>query len=725
MKSNYLILSAALSIIMAFPSHAAWINQNNSWFYQMEDQQIVKNSWRKIDNDWYFFDETGTMVTGWKQINNKWYFLNPMPDGTKGKMVTGWHWIDGWCYYFSTSELPQQPEGAMYSDQLTPDGYFVNESGAWTDAAGNVQYTAGKGILTKMNGVAGNKYSGNRGGSSGGGGGNGGSSGNLVEEDGGNGDDLDKVDGNEKEDIDKIDEDEKEDPVGIEEGENSNLENEVGNPGGSESIKPEATPSEATKVSWDIYFVEAENHSHQILKPQHGITEEGERLTVDFPERLIDPDGYYYQSLVPSPWNVIVNGTGTQKYYIEYEKDGQIKLPENPDQGVKAKLQEWLNLSRTADKAITGQEAADQQLISASLKESNQRLKNLVSMVSNTNRYEVYIIAKGYMPNSLIIGQTFPDVKNISELIVDRLEIEEVTYTILRIGFEKSYMSDRCEHDFEVTDYIAPKCMNQGHETLQCMKCDLEETVILPALNHKDTDHNGFCDICYAAVNEGEMPAIVHFDIGDVQARQIGDRIYLFRCIDDDYEDGMGNNQQSALFLCDTVIRSDIESTALKIKKMTFGSNNNYKYSNVRTWLNNSAMDQLFDGNISYTGITAAYKGQTTKGTYEQFDEDSLAACEKPFQMMEDKIFILSVEEAIKYRDYLWSFEGSTNNNPETQLSAYSRGYYLRTPQYAGSGSFQYGNGVYAIDLINGNIHTVNVNSTDIGIRPAFTVPQG
>ena len=179
MKSNYLILSAALSIIMAFPSHAAWINQNNSWFYQMEDQQIVKNSWRNIDNDWYFFDETGTMVTGWKQINNKWYFLNPMPDGTKGKMVTGWHWIDGWCYYFSTSELPQQPEGAMYADQLTPDGYFVNESGAWTDAAGNVQYTAGKGILTKMNGVAGNKYSGNRGGSSGGGGGNGGSSGNC------------------------------------------------------------------------------------------------------------------------------------------------------------------------------------------------------------------------------------------------------------------------------------------------------------------------------------------------------------------------------------------------------------------------------------------------------------------------------------------------------------------------------------------------------------------
>lgn len=40
--------------------------------------------------------------------------------------LTGWNWINGRCYYL-------EPEsGRMLSDAVTPDGYTVDGSGAWT-----------------------------------------------------------------------------------------------------------------------------------------------------------------------------------------------------------------------------------------------------------------------------------------------------------------------------------------------------------------------------------------------------------------------------------------------------------------------------------------------------------------------------------------------------------------------------------------------------------------
>ena len=101
-----------------------------------------------------------------------------------------------------------------------------------------------------------------------------------------------------------------------------------------------------------------------------------------------------------------------------------------------------------------------------------------------------------------------------------------------------------------------------------------------------------------------------------------------------------------------------------------------------------------------------------------------MIALEKPFQLLEDEIFILSVEEAIQYREYLWRFGGSEENNQETQYSAYSHGYYLRTPQYKGENGFEYGLGIYVVDF-SGSIHPVSVSSTDnIGIRPVIAIRQ-
>ena len=50
--------------------------------------------------------------------------MNPVSDGTRGRMVTGWQLIDDKWYYFEAS-------GRMMASATTPDGYYVDENGAW------------------------------------------------------------------------------------------------------------------------------------------------------------------------------------------------------------------------------------------------------------------------------------------------------------------------------------------------------------------------------------------------------------------------------------------------------------------------------------------------------------------------------------------------------------------------------------------------------------------
>jgi hypothetical protein len=467
-----------------------------------------------------------------------------------------------------------------------------------------------------------------------------------------------------------------------------------------------------------LKFIEEGNSDKEVLKGQKGQSEEGKELVIDFPETIIGTDKFYYHSLVSSPWNVVVNGNGIQKYYIEFRKGDQLPEEPHPEADSKDKLNKWLEIAKEADYSITGEYPTDMQIITSSQSDGNERLLNLVSMTDGTDRKEIYLIARGYYPNAAIISQRFQSVKNISELPMEELKIASNTYTILRVGFEKTYVESLCSHDYEVIDEVAATCMENGHLTVQCNKCGKEETVISPATGHVDSDHDGICDVCYEPSDE--VPEAVHFSIGDVQVRTIGDKPYLFRCIDDDFEDSMENSQKLALFLCDSVIRSDIRGVS---KKINFGYNNNYKYSKVREWLlENAKADFVHE---TYIGITNSYMGLTSTGAYEQFSENSLLGQSILFQQLEDRVFILSVDEAIKYKDYLWKFNGSNENNPESQISAYSKGYYLRTPQDSGIYDFRYGTGIYSVSLMEGNIRPVEVSETSIGIRPVMAIPQG
>jgi hypothetical protein len=769
-KKYFALLSAVLIVTsVPIPSYGAWMQKENHWIYE-ENQIYEKSSWKLIGGAWYYFDDTGYMATGWRLIDGKWYFLNPVSDGTKGKMLIGWQWIDGRCYYLAERSVNNHSEGAMYLSEKSPDGYLVDSSGAWTDENGTVQYVPGKGIQTVIvkKAASSSKFSGGGSGGSGSG-----SRGSNAEPDKGTMTDRDSKDPapgeGEAENEPEITELE-EPSEGIREPEVEGKQCSytvrymdvkdktilqaiagVGVEGRTIAIiqpvidgyelcegqkesfklssdhmvlsiyyerKSVTSPSEARKVDWNLYFVERENHGNEILKTQQGRTEEGKSLVIDFPETILGADRYYYHSLVSSPWSVIVSGNGTQKYFIEFERGDRLPEEADPDQEAKDRLKRWLEIAKDADIRLSGREPSDQQIITTSIEESNDRLLNLVSMTDGTERKEVYLIAKKHVPNTVIISRTFRNVKNLSDLIMDEFTLANEKYTIMRVGFERSYDENSCNHDYQVTDKVNTTCMSNGHEMVLCRKCGKEEIVILPAAGHVDADHDGICDICYKSASE--MPEPVHYRIGDVQARIFESMIYLFRCIDEDYEDAMGNSQRTALFLCDSVIRSDVDGAA---KKLSFGFNNNYKNSYIREWLLDHASDVFT--HETYIGITRSYIGTTWKGSYEQLDDNSLMARKEVFQFLQDKVFILSVDEALKYRDVLWKFYGSDTNNPESQVSVYSKGYYLRTPQDVGLEDFLYGEGIYAVSLVDGNIQPVNVKETGFGIRPAMAVLQG
>lgn len=716
--------------------------------------------WNNVQDNWFYCNEEGKVLTGWQQIKERWYFLNSELNGLAGKMLTGWQWIDGRCYYLSEKTEEKYPQGAMYIDDTTPDGYSVDSSGAWTKD-GKIVEIPGKGIQTvaaaNIVSTAKTKFYG--------GGGSGGSGGGSRGNTGKNETPVAKPEpvtptipnpGADKEE-DKT-------PIVSEKQYRYNVRymdiadkttlqvvTGTGKEGDTIPIIPPdmegyrlckgqkntlvlssdpitltiyyekvtpASPSEARKVEWNLKFIEEGKPDKEIMKGQKGQTEEGKELVIDFPETIIGTDRFYYHSLVSSPWSIEVNGNGVQKYYIEFQKGEQIPDESDPDAKGKERLRAWLEIARKADYSITGEYPTDMQIITKTQAEGNERLLNLVSMAEGTDRKEVYLIAKGYYPNAGIISQRLPMVKNISELPMEQLNISGSTYTVLRVGFERIYEESTCSHDFEMIDEVAATCTENGHQTVSCKKCGKEESVILPAAGHIGEDHDGICDTCYEPVDEG--PEAVRYSIGDVQVRAIGDKLYLFRCIDDDYEDAMENSQKLALFLCDSVIRSDVQGSS---KKLNFGDNNNYKYSRVREWLLENANDDFV--HETYIGITNSYMGATRTGAYEQFSESSLVGQSRLFQQLEDRIFILSVDEAIRYKDYLWRFNGSEENNPESQVSAYSKGYYLRTPLDSGIIDFRYGDGIYTVSLIEGNIRPVEVSETSIGIRPAMAVPQG
>ena len=97
---------------------ADWLYDNGSWYY-LKDSGSMATGWLKDGSTWYYLNKSGSMATGWVKDNGSWYYLKD-----SGAMATGWIKDNGKWYYLASS-------GKMLRNTYTPDGYYVDGSGAW------------------------------------------------------------------------------------------------------------------------------------------------------------------------------------------------------------------------------------------------------------------------------------------------------------------------------------------------------------------------------------------------------------------------------------------------------------------------------------------------------------------------------------------------------------------------------------------------------------------
>ncbi len=170
----------------------AWVQDNNGWWYRYSNGTYPISKWEYINGKWYYFNQDGYMLKGWQNLGGSWYYLDPVngdmwvsrntPDGytldVSGKMVVNTvivqdmtnsvgSWVQdskGWWYSYADSSYPTSSwrqingewyyfgqdgymltgwqkiggvyyyldpsSGTMWHDRYTPDGYYVNSTGA-------------------------------------------------------------------------------------------------------------------------------------------------------------------------------------------------------------------------------------------------------------------------------------------------------------------------------------------------------------------------------------------------------------------------------------------------------------------------------------------------------------------------------------------------------------------------------------------------------------------
>lgn len=190
---------------------------------------------------------------------------------------------------------------------------------------------------------------------------------------------------------------------------------------------------------------------------------------------------------------------------------------------------------------------------------------------------------------------------------------------------------------------------------------------------------------------------------GDTMERELAGKSYTFRCVDPDYCDA-GSNRIGALFVCDRIIGGN---------ECVFDDRANaWEASDVRAWLNTGLADTsgLAD---AVTTCSFTYAG---KSSNYQIASRTFTKRSRPGTKVTDRVFCLSLEEALRYPDILWRLDGAEENN-YINAGTHTAGYWLRTPA-AGDGSKS-----YAVTY-DGRVAPEEVNNKKIGIRPAFVAIQ-
>lgn len=108
---------------------SGWIfdYQLNEWYFVSEENGM-RSGWYTEPQDGftYYLDPfNGALSHGWKEIDGNWYYLNEV------SAAPTWVYDPETKNWFYNTLSRTKPWGALYHGEKTPDGYRVDESGAW------------------------------------------------------------------------------------------------------------------------------------------------------------------------------------------------------------------------------------------------------------------------------------------------------------------------------------------------------------------------------------------------------------------------------------------------------------------------------------------------------------------------------------------------------------------------------------------------------------------
>lgn len=93
-----MVISAHLMILRERRSHKRLAEKGTSYYWVREDG-VLQTGWLLYDDNWYWFDDNGVMMTsGWKEINNNLYYFRAWG----GIYKNGFQSIGGNEYYFQS-----------------------------------------------------------------------------------------------------------------------------------------------------------------------------------------------------------------------------------------------------------------------------------------------------------------------------------------------------------------------------------------------------------------------------------------------------------------------------------------------------------------------------------------------------------------------------------------------------------------------------------------------
>ncbi len=105
----------------------SWKSSSKGWWFGDTSGWYAKETWMKIDDEWYYFNSNGYMVKGWQSIKGTYYYFEKTGEMVESEWIEG-YWLSagGAWSYTAVGSWKQNSTGWWFED--TAGWYPKNET---------------------------------------------------------------------------------------------------------------------------------------------------------------------------------------------------------------------------------------------------------------------------------------------------------------------------------------------------------------------------------------------------------------------------------------------------------------------------------------------------------------------------------------------------------------------------------------------------------------------